>query len=220
VRQSVGFFLHYLFWLLASSGVGTEDWTLVLRAKRGDRQACKLLVERYQRRAFAVAYPLLKNEDEAMDVVQDAFVKVFGRIDTFQGNSSFFTWLYRIVKNLCIDRLRARQRRREFEYDDAIERAGEAGAIQEGCLPSTADMHPGRMLARKELAAKTYEALEQLSPDHRTIIILREIEGLSYEEIARIVGCPKGTVMSRLHHARRNMQKYLAPYVGKKVEVG
>ena len=189
-----------------------EDALLVERSLAGDDRAFRQLVETYQRKVYTIAYGVLRNQDAAMDVAQDAFVKVHRYLPKFEGKSSFYTWLYRIVVNLCIDRKRRAARAAEVDYDDAIahhERPQASGPT----LASVTIQGPGREFERKELREKMQQALEKLSPDHREILVLREVEGLSYEEIADILEVAKGTVMSRLFHARKNFKSTLSRYL-------
>ena len=142
-------------------------------------------------------------------MVQDAFIKAHKHLDRFEGNSSFFTWLYRIVMNLAIDHLRKHRRIRPVELDDkSLEDAGD-----ETLLPTILGGNPGRALQDGEIRRRIDEALGELSDNHRAVLIMRELEGLSYEEMAQAMGCSKGTIMSRLFHARKNMQKRLADLV-------
>ncbi|MCB9492610.1 MAG: sigma-70 family RNA polymerase sigma factor [Dehalococcoidia bacterium] len=194
------------------------DLNLVKRSRNGDRDAFRILVERHQRRVFGLCFGMVRNKDDAMDLVQETFVKVFKNLDSFEGQSSFYTWTYRIATNVCIDFLRRANRYRTVDYDDAIQRdedAEDAGSI----LPSRLGLDPARVYGRKELLEKIEEALQKLSPAHRQAILLREVEGLSYQEMADVLEISIGTVMSRLHHARKNMQRLLADYVGNKLEV-
>jgi len=192
---------------------GPSDRELVERAKAGEKAAFGVLVERYQKRIYAVAFGMLHNRDDALDVVQDAFVKVHKHIGAFQGNASFYTWLYRITANLCIDVRRKRGRRGEVEFEESVGR-DEGLATGIDVAPRHAEANPVQNLGRRELAGEIDRALETLSENHRLILLLREVEGLSYEELARVLKISKGTVMSRLFHARRNMQKTLRPYLG------
>lgn len=185
---------------------------LIARCQRGDRQAFEQLVRKYQRRAYGIAYGVLKNPDDAMDAAQDAFVKVFRNIEGFRGNSSFYTWFYRIVVNVCIDRYRKRKKSRSVEYDDTYRRRDESVGVHP-LHGNTRPMNPGDKFFQEELGEVLAEALDTLSENHRTIIVLREIEGMSYEEIAETMDCHLGTVMSRLHHARKNLQNALKPYL-------
>ncbi|MFN7131125.1 MAG: RNA polymerase sigma factor [Myxococcales bacterium] len=190
-----------------------DDLTLVKRCREGDRTAYRLLVERYQRKAYAIAYGMVKDKEEAMDIAQEAFVKVYKYIEHFKGDSSFYTWLYRIVTNLCVDHLRkaSTQGRDKGEFDEGIARDEGATA---GILSSRLGTNAEKSALRAELAQKLEEALQEIPPKHREILLLREIDGLSYEELAQTLKIPKGTVMSRLFHARAKVQKLLAEYLG------
>jgi RNA polymerase sigma-70 factor (ECF subfamily) len=183
-----------------------DDRDLVEAAQRGDRDAFKTLFERYHRRAYALAFGVLRHQDDALDVVQDAFIKAHKYLDKFEGTSSFYTWLYRIVMNLCIDHLRKHRRGKPVELDEA---KLEEGAADDTLLPRILGGNPGRALADKEIRARIDQALGELSENHRTVIVMRELDGLSYEEMATAMGCSKGTIMSRLFHARKNMQRRL-----------
>jgi len=182
-----------------------DDRELVLGAKRGDRDAFKTLFERYHRRAYALALGVVRHPDDALDVVQDAFIKAHRYLDKFEGNSSFYTWLYRIVMNLAIDHLRKHRRVKPVELDETrIDNDGD-----DPLLPRILGGNPGRALQDKQLRARIDRALDELSDNHRSVLVMRELEGLSYEEMAPALSCSKGTIMSRLFHARRNMQKQL-----------
>ncbi len=196
----------------AKNGNGDEE--LVNRARKGDADAFKVLFERYHRRAYSLALGVVRNPDDALDVVQDAFIKAHRYLDRFKGTSSFYTWLYRIVMNLSIDHLRKHKRNRHVDWTDAV--GSDEGNTIAGAslLPSILGQNPGKSAARKELREQISRALEQLSENHRAVLIMREIDGLSYEEMAQSMGCSKGTIMSRLFHARKNMQKMLLEYMG------
>ena len=183
-----------------------DDQALVAGAKAGDRDAFRTLFERYHRRAFALALGVVRNPDDALDVVQDAFVKAHRYLDKFEGTSSFYTWLYRIVMNLSIDHLRKHRRARPVELD---EQQLEEQASDDSLLPKLLGGNPGRALLDKQIRARIDQALSELSDNHRSVLVMRELEGLSYEEMAQAMGCSKGTIMSRLFHARKNMQKRL-----------
>ena len=192
--------------------VELTDERLVESIQNGDQPAFRELVERYQRRLFSVAYGMVRNREDALDVVQEAFIKIHRHIDNFQGSSSFYTWAYRITANLCIDHLRKRARRQQVDYDDTLQRSSEVDG-DDNILPSTLGVNPARVYQRKELLEQLDKALKELSEKHRMIIVLREVQGLSYTEIADVLDISKGTVMSRLHHARRNLQVALADYL-------
>jgi RNA polymerase sigma-70 factor (ECF subfamily) len=186
-----------------------DDHELVLAARKGDRDAFRTLFERHHRRAYALAYGVLRHQDDALDVVQDAFIKAHKYLDKFEGNSSFYTWLYRIVMNLAIDHLRKHRRVKPVELDETrMEDGGE-----DGLLPKILGGNPGRALQDKEIRVRIDKALDELSENHRAVLVMRELEGMSYEEMAEAMECSKGTIMSRLFHARRNMQKRLLDLV-------
>ncbi len=147
-----------------------------------------------------------------MDVTQEAFIKVHRHIGRFQGSSSFYTWLYRIVVNLCIDFKRKAARATEVDYDDKLDHR-RAVAESGGLVTATASGDPSKELGRRELRHEIGRALDGLSEKHRQVIVLREIEGLSYKEIAEVLDISVGTVMSRLHHARQNLQSSLRRYL-------
>jgi RNA polymerase sigma-70 factor (ECF subfamily) len=189
------------------------DRLLVERARGGDHGAFRQLYDKYHKRAFSVAYGVLKNRHDALDVVQEGFVKVHRHLGNFEGTSSFYTWLYRIVMNLAIDSLRRRKTSRPVEYDDAIRRDSDGGGGDDTILARMLDSNPRKAAIRRELVAKIDAALAELPDYHREVILLREIDGMSYEEMAEVLDVPKGTIMSRLFHARKKMQAALADYV-------
>lgn len=197
--------------LFAEAVLQSTDHDLVSRSREGDPEAFRMLVERYQHRAYGIAMGVLRNPADAMDASQEAFVKVFRNIKNFKGESSFYTWLYRIVVNVCIDHIRKHKKRRTVEYDDTWRRRDQAEFTP--LSGNTRGMRPNVALENEELNKVLNEALETLSENHRAIILLREVEGLSYEQIAEVMDCHIGTVMSRLHHARKRLQKALKPYL-------
>jgi RNA polymerase sigma-70 factor (ECF subfamily) len=185
-----------------------SDLELVSRYRKGDQRAFELLVKRYQRKVYSLAYGIVHNPEDALDISQEAFVKVHRYIDKFKGSASFYTWLYRIVVNLCIDHLRRAGRAHSVEYDDAIDRS--RGTLAAAAIvPSQQGTNPSAAYRDKEILQHVQAGLETLSDNHRAVIIMREIEGLSYKEMAKIMECSKGTIMSRLFHARKRLQAYL-----------
>jgi RNA polymerase sigma-70 factor (ECF subfamily) len=152
---------------------------------------------------------MVKEQDEAMDITQETFVRVHRYLPSFKGDASFFTWTYRIATNLCLDSARRRARSERVEMDE-----GEAEIEAQMDPPSAALAGPQQAVLNTELKGKMEEALASLSPNHRAILLLREVDGLSYEELANVLGIRKGTVMSRLFHARLKMQRKLREYVG------
>lgn len=185
-----------------------KDLELVSRHRDGDQRAFEVLVKRYQRKVYSLAYGIVHNPEDAMDVSQEAFVKVHRYLDKFEGSASFYTWLYRIVVNLCIDHLRRAGRAHSVEYDDAIDRSQGVLAATD-IVPSRQGTDPQQMLGNKETLGHINDGLALLSPNHRAVIVMRELEGLSYNEMAEIMECSKGTIMSRLFHARKRLQIYL-----------
>jgi RNA polymerase sigma-70 factor (ECF subfamily) len=190
-----------------------DDRELVARCQRGDKNAFRVLFVRYHRRAFGLAYGVVHNRDLAQDVVQEAFLKAHRHLDGFEGQSSFYTWLYRIVMNVAIDHLRKQARSPVVDYDDGVAREDEP--MGEGALlPQLVEGNPLKQLQRKEMREGLQSALDRLTPTHRAVLVMRELDGLSYEEMAKVMKCSKGTIMSRLFHARRNMQKHLSEILG------
>ncbi|MCB9651845.1 MAG: sigma-70 family RNA polymerase sigma factor [Deltaproteobacteria bacterium] len=192
----------------ARAAQNAKDLELVNRARSGDRQAFGKLVETYQRRVYAIAFGILRSREDAWDAAQEAFVKAYKNLDRFEGTSAFYTWMYRITYNLSIDHLREKKRRETTDLDE--NRRLEEALEDSGRKVSE---HPDEMSGRKELSRVLHEAMDKLTDKHRAIIVLREVEGLSYEEMADVLGISKGTVMSRLFHARKNLQALLRPYV-------
>jgi len=189
-----------------------DDLSLVRRAKAGEAVAFRTLVVRHQRKVYAVALGIVKDRDLAWDVSQDAFVKAHQHLPAFQGDSSFSTWLLRIATHVAIDSVR---RERASQKDDVDEvRETDLAGGGEGILATGLGTNPHENALRTELMGKIQEALGQLPEKHRTILVLREVEGLSYEDLAERLGIHKGTVMSRLFHARKKMQALLAEYAG------
>ncbi|MBP8131278.1 MAG: sigma-70 family RNA polymerase sigma factor [Candidatus Hydrogenedentes bacterium] len=175
-----------------------EDPALVACAQAGDRYAFEELVRRYRNDVFALSCHFVKNREEAWDISQDVFVKAYKSLRDFRGEASFKTWLLRITANRCKDFFKKRNLE-TVPFDDAIG-AGE----QPSAIPN-----PGRQVQAQELGAAIEAAVAQLPEKHRTAFLLREYQGLSYQEMANTMGCNIGTVMSRLHHARRKLQNTL-----------
>jgi len=193
-----------------------DDRRLVRAAQKGDQGAFRQLVERYQRRVYQLALGMMKDADEAMDISQETFVRVHRYLPTFKGDSSFFTWTYRIAMNLCLDAQRRRNRGERIDVSEGDEAEIEAAMDP----PSAALAGPQRAALNSELKDKIEDALAGLSENHRAILLLREVEGLSYEELAKVLGIRKGTVMSRLFHARLKMQKKLRESLGDEAPKG
>jgi RNA polymerase sigma-70 factor (ECF subfamily) len=157
---------------------------------------------------------MLKDREEARDVAQEAFVKVYKYLDHFKGDASFYTWLYRITVNICIDVLRRKGSAKgddHVEFDESVKFDTSEANI--GALGTRLGTNPQKSALRRELADRITAAIQQIPEAHRQILLLREVEGMSYEELARTLNIPKGTVMSRLFHARLKMQKILGEYL-------
>ncbi len=191
----------------------TIDAELLARAAGGDSRAFRTLVERHQRRAHAVAFGLVRNHEDALEVVQEAFVRVYKHRGEFAGQASFSTWLYRIVFNLAIDLLRKRSPGIAVDFNDEVSMDGAAAEW----IPRRSEVDPWVQLDRKRLVMAVQGALDQLPAYHRAVILLRELEGFSYEEMAETLNVSKGTIMSRLFHARKKLQKLLRESLGDEV---
>jgi RNA polymerase sigma-70 factor (ECF subfamily) len=186
-----------------------EDRVLIEAAQGGDQAAFRRLVERHQRRAFAVALGVVRDENDARDLVQEAFLRVYRGLDRFQGGSSFFTWFYRIVMNLSIDLMR-RPGRREAEHDERRASLDPDDAAEFPFVSRIEGSEPLDAALRKQLGARLRAELEALPSYHRSVVLMREVEGMSYEEMAQAMNVSKGTIMSRLFHARQKLQRALA----------
>ena len=195
-----------------------EELSLLERARSGESEAFRALVVRHQRKVYAVARGIVKDRDLAWDVAQEAFVRVHQNLGTFMGDSSFSTWVLRIATHLAIDAVR-RERASAKDDIDEVREADLAGG-GEGILATALGNDPQANALRKEMLGKIQEALDQLPEKHRTILVLREVEGLSYDELAERLGLHKGTVISRLFHARKKMQALLRDYAGLAVQGG
>jgi RNA polymerase sigma-70 factor (ECF subfamily) len=182
-----------------------DDQTLVQASQRGDMAAFEELVARHRDRIYARAYSMMRNEEEAVDLSQEAWVKGWQRLAQFHGESSFGTWMTRIIINLCLDQLRKHKRQRT----ESIEAMDEESGGVERQMP-VITVNPTAGLERGELRQRIDQALGQLSYEHRTSLVLHEFEEMEYREIARTMGCSIGTVMSRLFYARRKLAALLA----------
>jgi len=188
----------------------TPDYTtlpddqLVKSSQKGNMQAFEELVGRHRDKIYARAFSMMRNEEEAIDLSQEAWVKAWQRLVQFQGDSSFVTWMTRIVINLCLDQIRKNKRQRAESIGAMDE---ESGGVERQ-MP-VIETNPTEGLERGELRQRIDKAMAQLSHEHRTVLILHEFEDLEYKEIAKRMGCSIGTVMSRLFYARRRMASLL-----------
>ncbi len=181
------------------------DESLVRWAQQGDTQAFEELVARHRDKVYARAFSMMRNETDALEASQEAWIKAWQRLEQFQGDSSFATWLTRIVINICLDAMR-RQKRLAAESIEQL--AEEKGGVERYLEPTQVDMLA--RLDREELRAGIDAAMQHLSVAHRTVLILHEFEGLEYKECAKRMGCSIGTIMSRLFYARRRLAALLA----------
>ena len=182
-----------------------KDDELVKAAQKGDMAGFEELVARHRDKIYARAFSMMRNEDEAVDLSQEAWVKGWQRLNQFQGDASFATWMTRIVINLCLDQLRKNKRIKSESIDEMNE---ETGGVERQ-MPIL-NPNPTEGLERDELRQRIDKALAQLSYEHRTVLVLHEFEELEYKLIAKRMGCSIGTVMSRLFYARRKMAALLA----------
>src|SRR5262245_10224139 len=184
-----------------------SDLDLVARCQAGDTEAFDELVTRYRTRVFGMIYNMVHSEQDAWDLAQDSFLKAWKSIKRFRGRSSFYTWIYRIVTNVTIDWLRKKQVKGSgAEFDDSIQLKQIDPASR--TVPKAA-ASPHQRMERGEIRARIDEAIAQLSPEHRAVILMKETEDMQYHEIAEALGCSIGTVMSRLFYARKKLQTLL-----------
>jgi RNA polymerase sigma-70 factor (ECF subfamily) len=187
-------------------GEQSVDQLLVERVQRGDKKAFDILVAKYQHKIVKLISRYIRDQAEVLDVAQDAFIKAYRALPRFRGESAFYTWLYRIAINTAKNYLVAQSRRlpdSDIEIDVAEQYEG-ASDLRDNATPE-------RLLLKDEIERTVFEVIEQLPEDLRTAITLRELEGLSYEEIAEAMGCPIGTVRSRIFRAREAIHNKLKP---------
>lgn len=184
---------------------GETDQELVQRSLAGDTDAFHELVERYQQKVFNLALRMTNNHEDALDIAQESFVRVFRSLKTFKGDSSFSTWLYRIVNNLVLDELRKHRRRPLVVMStDAVVSTDEGEHLLEFRGPES--LQPEEQVVRAETRREIELALRSVSPEHRLVLLLRDVQGFSYEEIAGILNVNIGTVKSRLNRARLSLR--------------
>lgn len=185
------------------------DLAVVRQVQAGDVSAFDRLIVKYRERVFGIVYNLTSNREDAADLTQDAFIKAFQAINRFQGNCSFFTWLYKIAVNSTLSHLRKNKMRSFFSLEKLNEEGGNAQVLDQLTDKRGAD----RDTYLHELQEKLNEGMQKLSIPHRTVITLYEIDGLSHSEIAEIMSCSEGTVRSRLHYAKQFLQGELGKYI-------
>jgi len=183
--------------------VDHEENEMISRCQQGDQEASKEIFDKYNKKVYRIAYGVVRQREEALDIVQEVFIKLFRSIKNFKGKSHFYTYLYRMVMNTAIDH--ARKTGKQF-----ISSLDEEGSFE----PSDElEKGPERILLQKELEERVKLAMEKLSAEQRAALIFRDVEGLSYQEMAEAMGCSIGTVMSRLHYGRKRVQELLKDYV-------
>lgn len=186
-----------------------SDVELVNRAREGDYSAYEELIRRYQRRVYSLVYNMTSHKEDAEDLVQEVFVKAYRSLDGFKGDSSFYTWIYRIAINRTINFLKKRKRKAgDMSLDDMDQAVERDPAFVE----LRARESPVRDVTLTELQKKLNTALQALSEKHRTVVVLHDIQGMPHEDIARVMKCSVGTVRSRLFYARQHLQRELAEY--------
>jgi RNA polymerase sigma-70 factor (ECF subfamily) len=188
--------------------VNHEEAELISQCQKGDQEALKEIFNQYHKRVYRIAYGVVREREEALDIVQEVFIKLFRSIRHFKGKSKFYTYLYRLTMNTAIDHTRKKEK---FSYS-SIE---DDRCLQ---LSEKVENRPDRILLNKELDERVKRAMEKLTVDQRIALVLREVEELSYQEMAEAMGCSMGTVMSRLHYGRKKIQEWLKDYIEPQVK--
>ena len=194
---------------VSETPVQTGEMELVRRAQKGDLEAYDQLIKRYQERIYATIYHMTSNHEDANDLAQEAFIKAFHALKSFKGGSSFYTWVYRIAVNKTINFLKQRKNKAHMSLDDLDFNAEHDPDL----IALISEKTPRRDINLAELQQKLNEAMQKLSESHRLVVALHDVQGLSHEEIAKIVDCNIGTVRSRLFYARQQLQGYLMDYL-------
>jgi len=183
--------------------VNHEETEMISRCQRGDQEALKEIFDKYHKKVYRIAYGVVRQREEALDVVQEVFIKLFRSIQNFKGRSHFYTYLYRMAINTSIDH----KRKAGKQFVSSLDEEGSFEPSDE------ADKGPEKILLQKELEEKVRQAMDKLPDEQKAAIIFRDVEGLSYQEMAEAMGCSIGTVMSRLHYGRKRMQESLKDYL-------
>ncbi len=191
------------------AAVPVDEMVLVKRARQGDLGAYDELVRRYQERIYATIYHMTSNHEDANDLAQEAFIKAFQALKSFKGGSSFYTWVYRIAVNKTINFLKQRKHKSHLSLDDLDFNAEHDPDL----VALISEKTPRREINLAELQEKLNIAMQRLSEPHRLVVTLHDVQGLSHEEIAKIMDCNIGTVRSRLFYARQQLQAYLSDYL-------
>ena len=186
-----------------------DEMELVRRARKGDLAAYDELVRRYQERIYATIYHMTANHEDANDLAQDTFIKAFRALRSFKGGSSFYTWVYRIAVNKTINFLKQRRNKVQMSLNDLDFNAEHDPDL----VALISDKTPRREVSLAELQEKLNAAMQKLSEPHRLVVTLHDVQGLSHEEVAKIMDCNIGTVRSRLFYARQQLQAYLSDYL-------
>lgn len=183
-----------------------EERELIRRAQGGDVAAFEQLINEHQKRIFSIAYRVAGNPDDAADMAQEVLVKIFKNINKFKGDSKFSTWIYRVATNTCLDELKRLKRHKAYSLDQELETEDGAVSVDvEDTAPT-----PEQSAERKAIRSAVNSAIAKLGEEHKKVIILRDIQGFSYEEIAKMLNCSDGTVKSRISRARAQLKKILS----------
>ncbi|MEW6535387.1 MAG: sigma-70 family RNA polymerase sigma factor [Candidatus Auribacterota bacterium] len=184
-----------------------SDNDLISAVREGKIEAFDQIVRRYESKVLGVLYGMMRNSDDARDVAQDVFVKAYKSVDKFRGDSKLYTWLYRITVNMAIDYMRKKQKKAKVEYNDEVKISDDNPAVPVDRIS------PSKTVQNKELRTKLQEAIEQLPEEQKSTFVLREMQDMSYQEIAGVMNCSVGTVMSRLFYARKKVRDMIKPYL-------
>jgi RNA polymerase sigma-70 factor (ECF subfamily) len=186
-----------------------DDEALVARARRGDSTAFDALVQRYKERLYGTVYHMTSNHEDANDLVQDTFIKAYKSLNTFKGQSSFYTWVYRIAVNRTLNHLKRRKNKNHFSLDDVDANI----QTDPDFVELMSHVTPRREVGLNELQEKLNEALQKLSEAHRAVVVMHDVQGMTHADIAKVMKCSEGTVRSRLFYARQQLQGLLGEYL-------